>query len=84
MHERMLKKNKTIYNCNNCKKIISRGSNNCDKCSKLKKRKFDVDKETLNKLINLEKIPMTKIGKMFGVSDNAIRKRCQILDIKYK
>jgi hypothetical protein len=28
--------------------------------------------------------PMTTIGKMFGVSDNAIRKRCKKLDVDFK
>ena len=27
---------------------------------------------------------MTKVGKLLGVSDNAIRKRCKIFDIDYK
>jgi hypothetical protein len=27
---------------------------------------------------------MTQIGKMFGVSDNAIRKRCKTLEIDLK
>ena len=49
----------------------------CNDCSKkqvgINQRKFEVTKEELEKLI-AEK-PMTQIGKMFGVSDNAIRKR---------
>lgn len=39
-------------------------------------RRFEVSKEELEKLIFVDKIPFTKIGEMFGVSDNAIRKRC--------
>lgn len=43
------------------------------------KTKFIVSKEELQNLI--EKYPLTKIGKMFNVSDNAIKKRCKKLDI---
>ena len=45
-----------------------------------RKRKFEVSKEELEKLI--KEIPMTKIGKMFGVSDNAIKKRAKLLGVK--
>lgn len=44
--------------------------------------KFEVSKEDLEKLVN-EK-PMTEIGKMFGVSDNAVKKRCKKLGIELK
>lgn len=43
------------------------------------KRKFNIDKEKLEKLITT--MPMTTIGKMFGVSDNAIRKRARLYGI---
>jgi hypothetical protein len=39
------------------------------------KNKFEISKEELEKLIK-EK-PFTQIGKMFGVTDNAIRKKCK-------
>lgn len=38
-------------------------------------KKFDVSKDDLEKLI--AKHPMTKIGEIFGVSDNAVRKRAK-------
>jgi hypothetical protein len=41
------------------------------------KRRFNISKEELNKLINEDKLSLTKIGKMFGVSDNAIKKRAK-------
>lgn len=44
------------------------------------RKKFEVSKEELEKLVN-EK-PFTQIGKMFGVSDNAIRKRCERLGVE--
>jgi hypothetical protein len=31
-----------------------------------------------------DKVPFTRIGKMFGVSDNAIRKRCENIGIDSK
>lgn len=62
-----------------CGAIIHKNSNKCTKCASLEnsnsRRKFEATKEELEKLIK-EK-PMTVIGKMFGVSDNAIRKRCK-------
>lgn len=45
-------------------------------------RKFEVSKEELEILVK-EK-PMTEIGKMFGVSDNAVKKRCKKLGIELK
>ena len=42
-------------------------------------RKFQISKEELKKLIDTT--PMTTIGKMFGVSDNAIRKRAKIMGL---
>jgi hypothetical protein len=45
-----------------------------------RKRKFEVSKEELETLVK-EK-PMTLIGKIFGVSDNAVKKRCKKLGIE--
>lgn len=44
-----------------------------------RRKKFDVTREELEYLI--KEHPYTKIGEMFGVSDNAIKKRCVSLDI---
>jgi hypothetical protein len=41
----------------------------------LQQRRFDISKEELEKLV--QEKPLLQIGKMFGVSDNAIRKRCK-------
>jgi hypothetical protein len=49
------------------------------KKSKYVMHRFDVSKEELQKLV-LE-MPFSAIGKKFGVSDNAIRKRCKKLGI---
>lgn len=47
-----------------------------------RKRKFEITKEELINLIKQH--PMTKVGELLGVSDNAIRKRCRTLEIDYK
>lgn len=55
----------------------------CIQCDlKNRKRKFEVSKEELETLI--KENPMTTIGKMFGVSDNAVKKRCEKLGIELK
>jgi hypothetical protein len=83
-----------INNCINCGIKISKKSIRCKKCgatyrsesgndfTPTSRRKFEVSKEILEVLIK-EK-PMTEIGKMFGVSDNAIRSRCELLGIELK
>lgn len=50
-----------------------------EKVKKERKKKFTITKEELEKLIKT--IPMTKIGKMFNVTDNTIRKRCKKLNV---
>ena len=47
-----------------------------------KTRKFDPSREELEKLVT--ELPMTKIGKFFGVSDTAVKNRCILLNIKWK
>jgi Zn finger protein HypA/HybF involved in hydrogenase expression len=80
------KHRKKVYNCLDCGKEIKKDSKRCNKCSSIlnnrNQRKFEVSKEELIELIN--QYPMTKIGKMFNVSDNAIRKRCKTLGIDLK
>jgi len=44
-----------------------------------RKRKFEISKEELQEL--LKNNSYVSIGKMFGVSDNAIRKRCKVFGI---
>lgn len=45
-------------------------------------RKFNPTKEELELLV--QEKPMTEIGKIFGVSDNAVKKRCKRLGIELK
>ena len=51
---------------------------NYHKRDKVEKRVFEVSKEELKTLI--ENNSLVKIGKMFGVSDNAIRKRAKRME----
>ncbi len=74
----------------NCKrapksKVYESEQNKADRIKKM--RHFDVSKEELQELIMNH--PMTFLGQKFGVSDNAIKKRCKRLGVdlslrKYK
>ena len=77
-------KNKTICDCG---KTINNNtkSGKCKKCattSRVNARKFEVDIELLRSLVLTHTIE--SIGRMFGVSGNAIRKRCKRANIEYK
>ena len=80
------KHRKKIYKCLDCDNIINKGNTRCKKCSPkingANQRKFEISKEELENLI--DKYPMTTVGKMLGVSDNAVRKRCILLGIIFK
>lgn len=80
------KRHKINNFCEDCGEKIHKQSKKCFKCSSISKginqRKFEVSKEELTQLIN--QYPMTTIGKMFNVSDNAVRKRCKTLGINLK
>lgn len=83
------KRHKKQNNCQECGKVCSKQANLCLKCSSKNKivqcvstRKFEVSKEELSRLVDT--MPMTKIGEIFGVTDNSIRKRCLILGIELK
>lgn len=52
------------------------------KCRVAASRRFEVTKEVLERLVEI--MPFTEIGRMFGVSDSAIRKRCKRLGINYR
>lgn len=81
------KKNKKPNKLCKCGTVINRGSITCRKCSHeyqlingRSRVKFEVSKEELEVLI--KNTPLTVIGKMFGVSDNAIRKRATKMGIR--
>lgn len=68
-----------------CGKVMKdKRQSHCRECSDiirgLKSRKFNPSKEELVNL--LKEKPMTEIGKMFGVSDNAVKKRCKKFGIE--
>lgn len=73
--------------CIDCGKDNCKRHDRCQSCASKKtmndKRKLLATKEELHDLIVVQKIPFTTIGKKFGVSDNAIRKRAMVLGIKW-
>lgn len=79
---------RTKNNCIDCGCVIGRKSRRCRSCSgKLenpKMRKFNPSKEELNLKIKELNYNLCAVGRFYDVSDNAIRKRCNILDINFK
>jgi 5-methylcytosine-specific restriction endonuclease McrA len=45
-------------------------------------RKFNPSKDELASLVH--QLPMTRVGKIFGVSDGAVRKRCKLLEVDWR
>lgn len=69
-------KTKTAKYCKACGKIISEKAEYCVECSKIKRRTTErPDRTTLKELIRNK--PMLEIGRMYNVSDQAIRKWCK-------
>lgn len=67
------RKNKKIYKCKDCGNNMFRASERCEKCSQIFRRKvvwpsYEQLKE------DIKELSYTKIGKKYGVSDNAVRK----------
>lgn len=74
---------KKKYFCCDCGKEISSGAIRCNKCSGLHKRtEKPISREELKTLIRTK--PFTEIGRMFGVSDNAIKKWCDNYNLPRK
>ena len=61
--------------CPDCGIEIRDRSFRCSKCSHIKSQRFDISEQELKLLV--WKYPLTKIGIMYSVSDNAIKKRCE-------
>ena len=80
------KRRKKHYYCVDCGKEISRGCIRCKYCNGKSKivseENMPIDRNKLKELIFT--IPFTKIGKMFGVTDNAIRKWCKKFNLPFK
>ena len=68
---------KNIYKCIYCGKVISKGANQCKECYNIKRRIAErPSREELKLLIRTK--PFTQIGKKYGVTDNAVRKWCDM------
>lgn len=77
------KKSSTANYCIDCGKIISSNSTRCIECSYKRSRKCERPDSYV--LLNMvASMPMTHIGKYFGVSDNTIRKWCDYYGIPKK
>lgn len=69
---------------NTCKDYGKKILKQSEKCTARKNkiyRKFNASKEDLERLIFNENKPFTEIGKIYGVTDNAIKKRCNTFGI---
>lgn len=77
-------KNKTKYNlCPICKtNLKSITASKCLECYNKDKSRNVAPKEVLQELIY--KYPFTQIGKMFGVTDNTIRKWCKKYNLPFR
>lgn len=68
--------------CCDCGGATKGQGKKCRKCASQKQpQKFVVDKLKLQELVNTH--PMTKVGRMFGVSDSSIKKRCRKLGVEW-
>lgn len=76
---------KKHYHCADCGKEIASGSTWCPQCAAKHNRLLKVsmnnrpNKEELYMLITTK--PFTEIGRMYGVTDNAIRKWCKSMGL---
>lgn len=67
------KKNK-VNKCVDCGEIITRSSTRCRSCSKKLQPNKRPNKDILEKTLLENKYNFSKVGRIFGVSDNAVRK----------
>lgn len=70
------------YICPECGGEKSSKAEICIHCNAKKSRIFEVEREELKQMIYT--MPFTKVGEYFGVSDNAIRKRCKTFGLPTK
>lgn len=77
--------NYVVNYCIDCGKIISSNSMRCIKCESKRRTSTEVKGITREELKTLIRVmPFTKIGEMYGVSDNAIRKWCDKYNLPRK
>lgn len=74
-------KKRKVYNCVDCGKEINKLSTRCNTCSKI----VNSNRPDKNDLVeDLKTMPIVKIGRKYGVSDNGVRKWCQYYHLPYK
>lgn len=72
-----------IYYCKNCGKEISKNSTYCIDCKNIQQRTCErPSRKELKYMVRT--LPFTQIAKQFGVTDNAIRKWCDVEKIPRK
>jgi hypothetical protein len=72
--------------CDKCGEFKCNNTITCFACAGPARQKFSPSKEELEELIFKENQTLTQLGKKYGVSDNAVKKRCINLkiDISHK
>lgn len=70
------------YTCPICGNKKSGAARKCINCLMKEQKRFEVSRETLKEMIYT--MSFTEIGRHFGVSDNAIRKRCKSFNLPTK
>lgn len=83
-HRKITKKLKIEPNhCIDCGKIINNRSQRCEDCEHKRQRKIEwPQRDELKELIRAQ--PFSAIGKMYNVSDNAVRKWCKNYNLPAK
>lgn len=78
-----LKKKTVIKICKKCNKQIQKNSTHCISCVDIPQRKprYNSTKSELEDMILRQNMSYVSIGKKFGVTDNAIKKRCKRMGI---
>ena len=76
---------KSVKLCIDCGKEISPTAERCKSCAAIEKQKNQTQRPSREELKELiRKKPFLQIGKMFGVSDNAVRKWCDFYKLPRK
>ena len=84
MNYDLRKKKKQVFYCKNCGKEISDRATLCPECYSISQRQ--VDRPSADKLLEIIKNNngnFTAVGKLFGVSDNSIRKWCKAYNLPF-
>lgn len=79
----LIKKEKIIKQCDNCKKDVYKDKKLCRNCTYLQRRKFNPEKSELELIIKTNN-SLEAVGRYYKVNSNSIRKRCLKLGINYK